>query len=120
MTDVLGFALWIAGFGLEVAADAQKSTWAREKAEKKHEEDFLSKGLWSIVRFPNYSGEITSWVGIATVAGGVFSTLLGVPGSGFPGGFLGRTAAFTAASISPLFVTLLLTKVSCFSLLWIV
>jgi steroid 5-alpha reductase family enzyme len=47
VTDVLGVGLWIGGFTLEVAADRQKNAWVQEKKEKKHDEDFLTRGLWA-------------------------------------------------------------------------
>lgn len=46
-TDVLGLAVWAGGFAFEVAADRQKSRWLKEKREKKHSEEFLTKGLFS-------------------------------------------------------------------------
>ncbi|WVR04173.1 hypothetical protein IAU60_001173 [Kwoniella sp. DSM 27419] len=56
--DFLGLALWAGGLGLEVMADREKSTWRKAKDEKKHEEKFISSGLWSISRHPNYLGEV--------------------------------------------------------------
>lgn len=46
ITDVLGIALWVGGFAFEVAADRQKSAWLKEKREKKHSEEFMTRGLW--------------------------------------------------------------------------
>jgi len=37
---------------LEAAADRQKSAWMEEKKEKKHEEGFCTRGLWSWSRHP--------------------------------------------------------------------
>lgn len=45
-SDVLGIALWVGGITFEVVADRQKSTWVREKREKKHSEEFMTQGLW--------------------------------------------------------------------------
>ena len=47
LADALGLGLWAAGLGFEAVADAQKSRWAREKKLKQHDEDFLTRGLFS-------------------------------------------------------------------------
>lgn len=47
LADALGLAAWAAGLGLEAVADAQKSRWAREKRMKLHDEDFMTRGLFS-------------------------------------------------------------------------
>ena len=47
VTDVLGLSLWIGGFAFEVIADRQKSQWMKEKKAKVHDEDFMTRGLWS-------------------------------------------------------------------------
>lgn len=82
-TDILGLALFAGGFGLEIAADRQKATWLREKREKKHDEAFLARGLWSRSRHPNYFGEMMLWTGIAVLAGGVLVRKAGQVGMGF-------------------------------------
>ena len=46
-TDVLGLGLWVLGFGFEAVADYQKSQWAKAKRAKLHDEQFLTKGLFS-------------------------------------------------------------------------
>lgn len=46
VTDVLGIALWVGGITFEIVADRQKSAWVREKREKKHSEEFMTRGLW--------------------------------------------------------------------------
>lgn len=48
LTDVLGIALWVGGIGFEITADRQKSQWLREKKEKKHSEEFMTRGLWTV------------------------------------------------------------------------
>lgn len=88
---VLGVVLWVAGFAVEVVADLQKT---RFKADPANEGRFISTGLWSISRHPNYAGEILLWLGVAIVAAPAL-----------------RGWQYVAL-ISPLFVTLLLTKVS--------
>ena len=47
LTDVLGLALFAAGFGFEAVADRQKDKWLREKRAKTHDEEFITRGLWS-------------------------------------------------------------------------
>ncbi|KAI9806055.1 MAG: hypothetical protein M1833_004462 [Piccolia ochrophora] len=111
-TDVLGLALFVGGFGFEVIADRQKNKWLQEKREKKHDEDFLTRGLWSRSRHPNYFGESTLWTGIATVAGGVLLSNPGQLGLGFAGSIWGKLLALGMAGVSPAFVVFLLLKVS--------
>jgi len=88
---VVGIAVWVAGFTIEVTADRQKSIFKRDPA---NEGRFITSGLWAWSRHPNYFGEIVLWTGIAIIALPVLS---------------GWTW-FTL--ISPVFVILLLTRVS--------
>lgn len=92
----IGLLLWLVGFSIEVIADRQKAKF-RSKPENK--EKFIREGLWSLSRHPNYFGEITLWVGIAVIA---LPTLVGWQ---------------YVTLISPIFVTLLLTRVSGVNLL---
>ncbi len=91
MIGLIGLMIWILGFGFEAFADYQKSKF-RSIPENKGK--FINTGLWSISRHPNYFGEILIWVGIAIIA---LPTLQGWR---------------WMTLISPVFVTLLLTKVS--------
>lgn len=88
---VVGFLLWLAGFAIEVTADSQKSRFNADPANKGR---FIQTGLWSRSRHPNYFGEIVLWIGILVIA------LPVLQGWGW------------VALISPLFVALLLTRVS--------
>jgi steroid 5-alpha reductase family enzyme len=88
---VIGFLVWAFGFAFEVVADSQKSRFNADPANKGK---FIQTGLWSRSRHPNYFGEIVLWVGIAII---VIPVLQGWQ---------------WVAMISPLFVTLLLTRVS--------
>jgi len=88
---VIGGVLWLAGFGIEVVADQQKS---RFRADPANRDRFINTGLWSRSRHPNYFGEILLWVGIAVISIPVLSGWQWI------------------ALASPVFVTLLLTKVS--------
>ena len=87
----LGLAVWAFGFGIEVLADHQKEVFRRDAA---NTEKYIHSGLWSWSRHPNYFGEITLWIGVAITA---FPVLRGWQ-------FL--------TLISPVFVTLLLTRIS--------
>lgn len=87
----IGLLVWVAGFGLEAVADAQKSRFRADPANKGR---FIHTGLWSWSRHPNYFGEILLWVGVAIVALPVLRGWQWV------------------ALISPLFVALLLLRVS--------
>jgi len=88
---LVGFLVWALGFALEVAADAQKS---RFNADPDNKGRFIQTGLWSRSRHPNYFGEITLWVGVAIIALPVLHGWQWV------------------ALISPVFVALLITRVS--------
>jgi len=112
ITDVLGVLLYVGGIGFEMTADAQKTQWLKEKKEKKHSEDFLTRGLWNKSRHPNYFGESTLWTGIATTAAGVLVSNVGQAGVGLSGSAIARVGALSMAVISPAFVTFLLFKVS--------
>ncbi len=88
---IIGVLVWLFGFVFEIVADAQKSRF-RARAENKSK--FITSGLWSLSRHPNYLGEILLWIGVAIVAlpalsGWQYVTL-----------------------ISPVFITLLLTRIS--------
>lgn len=87
----VGIAVWVIGFLFEVVADQQKKAF---KNDPSNEGKFISTGLWAWSRHPNYFGEITLWLGIAIIA---IPTMSGLQ---------------WATLISPVFVTLLLTRVS--------
>jgi steroid 5-alpha reductase family enzyme len=91
VSAVIGFLVWVFGFAFEVIADAQKTRFNANPANKGK---FIQTGLWSLSRHPNYFGEIVLWVGVAIIA---------IP-------VLQGWQWF--AMISPLFVTLLLVRVS--------
>jgi steroid 5-alpha reductase family enzyme len=88
---IAGFFLWVLGFAFETVADKQKKNFSEIPENK---DKFITLGLWSISRHPNYFGEILLWTGIAIISlpllsGWQFLTL-----------------------VSPVFVYLLLTKIS--------
>ncbi|UCG00325.1 MAG: DUF1295 domain-containing protein [Candidatus Heimdallarchaeota archaeon] len=91
LIGLVGLLVWIIGFGFEAIADYQKSKF---RSVPENKEKFITTGLWSISRHPNYFGEILLWIGIAIIA---LPTLQGWR---------------WLTLISPVFVTLLLTKVS--------
>ena len=88
---VVGIAVWVAGFTIEVIADRQKSAFRSDPANNGR---FITTGLWAWSRHPNYFGEIVLWVGVAILALPVLS------------GWRWATL------ISPFFVVLLLTRIS--------
>lgn len=90
--ETAGTALWILGFTIEVAADAQKSAFKNAGRA-----GFISTGLWKYSRHPNYFGEAMLWWGIflysvpilrgplfLSAAGPVFITILLLFVSGVP------------------------------------
>lgn len=62
---MLGAAIWLTGFLIEVIADAQKRSFRRQTEKTT---PFIQSGLWSWSRHPNYVGEIVLWAGIAVAA----------------------------------------------------
>jgi steroid 5-alpha reductase family enzyme len=87
----IGALVWLFGFLVEAIADGQKN---RFRADPGNAGRFITGGLWAWSRHPNYFGEITLWLGIALIAlpvlkGWQYVTL-----------------------ISPLFVYVLLTRIS--------
>jgi steroid 5-alpha reductase family enzyme len=88
---LIGFLIWFFGFGIEVAADAQKS---RFRADPENIGKFIHTGLWARSRHPNYFGEIVLWIGVAVI------TLPILRGWNW------------ITMISPVFVTLLLYRIS--------
>ncbi len=87
--DLIGFAVWGLGFGIEVISDRQKKAFAARGTGR-----WIDEGLWRYSQHPNYFGEILLWTGIAVVGAGVFTG----------GQWIGL--------LSPVFVAVLLLKVS--------
>jgi steroid 5-alpha reductase family enzyme len=112
-SSVVGLSLFVSGLLFEVIADRTKTQWAKEKKEKKHSEEFLTRGLWSRSRHPNYFGEITLWTGIAITSAGALASTYGQQALGWSGSPSSRLAAVMIAGVSPAFTTFLLTKVRC-------
>ena len=88
---IVGAAMWVAGFAIEVIADRQKSHFREDPA---NAGQFINVGLWARSRHPNYFGEILLWAGMAVMA---------VP-------YLSGTQ--WVVMLSPLFVYGLLTRIS--------
>jgi len=65
MRDYAFLTLYAGSFLFEIIADSQKSAWRKQKDAKEHNEKFISSGLWSISRHPNYVGEVGIWAGLA-------------------------------------------------------
>ena len=91
-----GAAIWAIGFAFEVVADSQKRQFKKDPANKGK---FITTGLWAWSQHPNYFGEITLWFGILVMAIPLLSGWSWL------------------AVISPIFVFLLLTRVSGINLL---
>lgn len=46
-SDIVGACLFVTGFTFEVVADYQKSVWYDQKQKKLHDEEFITRGVWS-------------------------------------------------------------------------
>ena len=90
----VGIFFWVFGFLFEVIADRQKVIFNKTSKGK-----FISTGLWSFSRHPNYFGELVLWLGITIISLPTFLEFQ----------YLGL--------ITPIFIYLLLTKVSGVNLL---
>mgnify|MGYP000921249834 FL=1 len=88
---IVGLALWVIGFAVEVIADKQKQQFRQNPA---NAGKFIQSGLWARSQHPNYFGEIVLWIGVAVMA---ITCLEG---------------ASHVFLLSPLLVILLLTRVS--------
>jgi steroid 5-alpha reductase family enzyme len=88
---LFGAMIWIIGLTIEATADAQKN---RFRADPTNQGKFIKTGLWSRSRHPNYFGEILLWIGVAVITLPILQGWQWV------------------TLISPVFVTLLLTRVS--------
>jgi steroid 5-alpha reductase family enzyme len=88
---LLGTLVWIAGFAIEGVADRQKQAFRSDPANR---DRFITTGLWAWSRHPNYCGEIVLWIGVALIA------LPALSGWSF------------ATLVSPVFVYVLLTRIS--------
>ena len=91
INGIIGILIWLIGFGFEVIADFQKNNF--KKGENTNDK-FISDGLWSISRHPNYFGEITLWIGIYIIS------------------YTSFTGYEYLSIVSPIFVYILLTRMS--------
>ena len=91
---IVGSAIWLFGFIFEIVADYQKSYFNKFNKGK-----FISSGLWSMSRHPNYFGEFMLWLGITIASIGYIDNY--------------KYIVF----LTPIFVYLLLTRVSGVNLL---
>jgi len=87
----IGVLLWAIGFSIEVIADRQKTKFRNDP---NNQRKFIQSGLWAYSRHPNYFGEIMLWTGIAVAALPVLHDW------------------WYLTLISPVWVVLLLTKIS--------
>lgn len=87
----IGLTAFILGLAIEIIADNQKTVFRRNTENK---DKFITTGLWSLSRHPNYLGEILLWTGIAVMS---ISSLHGLQ---------------YLTLISPIFVYILLVYIS--------
>ncbi|EGF76508.1 hypothetical protein BATDEDRAFT_28457 [Batrachochytrium dendrobatidis JAM81] len=98
--DGMGLSLFMIGFAIEGVADMQKLQWQIELGEKRFSQ-VNTRGLWNYSRYPNYFGEILVWIGIYICAVNALDWTR-----------LDGIAMAIMMSISPLFISVLLLKVS--------
>lgn len=91
---IVGSFVWLFGFLFEIVADNQKSNFNKLNKGK-----FISTGLWSMTRHPNYFGEFILWLGITIASLGYIDHYKYI------------------VLLTPIFVYLLLTRVSGVNLL---
>lgn len=91
VTFYVGVVMWVVGFAIEVIADGQKKAF---KKDPENQGKFIQSGLWAWSRHPNYFGEILLWTGIAVISLPLLSGTQWV------------------VLVSPIFVYVLLTRVS--------
>jgi len=89
--SLAGAVIWLVGFAIEAAADAQKYAFRNDPANAGR---WIQSGLWKFSRHPNYFGEVVLWWGLF---------ILALPAFGAP-------LLFTL--VGPVFITLLLLRVS--------
>ena len=93
VTDWLGIALWIIGFGFLVISDSQMNAF---KADPKNKGGIMDRGLWALSRHPNYFGESLVWFsyfmfalahpwGWVSIIGPIYTTWFMGWGSATPG-----------------------------------
>ena len=87
--DIIGTLIFVIGFSIEIISDQQKTTFR-----KMQRDGFINIGLWKYSRHPNYLGEILIWIGITFLSINVL------------------TGWQYLTLISPVFVALLLIKIS--------
>ncbi|KAF5359375.1 hypothetical protein D9756_003244 [Leucocoprinus leucothites] len=98
--DYAAVGLYAGSLLFESIADRQKSIWRKAKDARQHNEPFISSGLWSISRHPNYVGEVGIWTSIWALSTASLQSAF------FPAGTI------ALAAISPLFTWFLLRKAS--------
>ena len=69
--SIIGWVLFLFGLVFETVSDYQKTVFRNNPANKGR---FITTGLWSISRHPNYFGEIVLWFGIFIAAAPYFDT----------------------------------------------
>lgn len=61
----IGLLIYIVGISIEIIADKQKTKF---RSLEKNKDTFITSGLWSKSRHPNYLGEILLWFGISVMS----------------------------------------------------
>ena len=88
---IIGIVLWLAGFIIEITADAQKFSFKNNPSNR---DKWIDSGIWRYSRHPNYFGEALLWWGIFII---ILPSLSGL---------------LYLTAIGPVFITVLLLFVS--------
>ncbi len=90
--DYIGWTIWGVGLLLESIADYQKYVF---RSNPSNADKWIEHGVWSVIRHPNFLGEIMSWFGLFLTASSTF-----------------KGVAENLTVISPILVAFLLIKIS--------
>jgi steroid 5-alpha reductase family enzyme len=66
--DGICMLIWFVGFIIEVIADTEKMVFRNDE---KNKHKYITSGIWSLSRHPNYFGEILMWSALSMISSNV-------------------------------------------------